>query len=175
MRALYRRHRARTKIRSLPAPEQLSLPFEWKELASAYQTRNPSRWTDRHWRPSPNRPVTKRAKPAQTYTAPASSFLDIIKEKVWQGHPFWLTSPISAYRVDVIQNGWRFGVTTFPSNGKSKEPELSSGCSHVARGSGRSLQTNPLARNERQALLPALWMRRRLCVQVPCPVQVQGL
>ena len=30
-------HRARRETRSLPAPEQLSLPFEWKELACAYQ------------------------------------------------------------------------------------------------------------------------------------------
>ena len=58
-------------------------------------------------RPSPIRPATYRAKPARTYTVPASSFLDNIEEKVRQGHPFWLTSSMSAIIVDVIQKGWR--------------------------------------------------------------------
>ncbi len=47
MRQPYRRHRARTKSRSLPAPERLALPFPWQELASACRTQNPSRWIDR--------------------------------------------------------------------------------------------------------------------------------
>ena len=157
-----RHHRARTESRSLPAPEQLELPFEWKELAFAYRTRNPSRWIDRLAQPSPSRPATRRAKRAQTYIAPASSFLDNIKEKVRQGHPFWLTSPISANMVDVIQKGWRLRGPTLPSLGSGKEPELSSGRPHVGRGSRRSLQTNPLERHERRAGLPALRLPRRL-------------
>ena len=170
-----RHHRARTKTRSLPAPEQLALPFEWMELASAFRSQSPSRWTDRRALPSPSRPATKRAKRAQTYTAPASSFLDNIKEKVCQCHPFWLTPSISAIMVDVIQNGWRFGVPTLPSNGKSKEPQLSSGCSHVAGGSHGSLQTNSMVLHKRRSGLPALRLPGRLQLQVPRPVQVQGL
>src|ERR1700689_2782206 len=97
----FRRHRARRETRSLPAPEQLALPFEWTELASAYQTRNPSRWIDRPQRLSPGRPATFRAKRARRDTVPASSFLDNIKEKARQHHPFWLTWAKSVYTVDV--------------------------------------------------------------------------
>jgi hypothetical protein len=168
-----RRPRSRTKIQSLPAPEQLALPFEWKELACAYQSRNPSRWIDRRWRPSPSHLVTRRAKLSRRDIVPASSFLDNIKEKERQGHPFWLTSTISAYKVDVIQKGWRFGVPTLPINGESKEPELSSGCSHVAGGSLRNLQENPMERHKRRPGLPALRLSWRLYLQVPRLVQVQ--
>src|SRR5271165_5426409 len=162
MHKAYRRHRARTKIRSLPAPEQLALPFEWTELASAYLIRNPSRWIDRPLRPSPGRSATYRAKRARLCIAPVSSFLDNIKEKVRQRHPFWLTSSISSIMVGVIQNGWRSSVSAFPSLDSGADPELGSGRSHVDRGSRRSLQTNPMVRHWRGSRLPALRMPWRL-------------
>ena len=170
-----RHHRAQTKIRSLPAPEQLALPFEWMELASASRSQSPSRWTDRRAPPSPSRPATKRAKHAQTYIVPASSFLDNIKEKVRQGHPFWLTSTIAANMVDVIRKGWRTSGSAFPSLDSGKEPEPSSGRPHVERGSRRNLQTNPMERNKWGPGLPAMRLHWRLCLQVPRLVQVQIL
>jgi hypothetical protein len=175
MRNAFRHHRAKTKIRSLPAPEQLSLPFEWRQLATAYRTRNPSRWIDQLVRPLPSRLATKRAKPAQTYTALASSFIDNIKEKVRQCHPFWLTSPISAIIADVIQNGWQSSGAALPTFDSGKEPELSSGRPHVARGSRRSLQTNPMEYHQRRPRLPALRLPWRVHFQDPRPVQVQGV
>jgi hypothetical protein len=170
-----RRPRSRTRIRSLPAPEQLSLPFEWKELACAYQSRNPSRWIDRHWQHSPTRLVTRRAKPVRRDIVPASSFLDNIKEKVRQGHPFWLTSPMSDYKFDVIQNGWRGHGTALPSNGKSEEPKLGSGRAHVVRGGCRNVQANPLACDRRRPCLPALRLPWRPHLQDPRAVQMQSV
>ena len=114
MRKPYRRHRARMKSRSQPAPEQLELPFDYWPLALACRPQNPSRWIDRPARLWPSRPATKPAKRVQTYNAPASSFLDNIKEKVRQRHPFCLTSHISAIMVDVIRKGWRRHVPAFP-------------------------------------------------------------
>ena len=170
-----RHHRARTKIRSLPAPEQLALPFEWMELASASRSQSPSRWTDRRTLSSPSRPATKRAKHAQTYIVPASSFLDNIKEKVRQGHPFWLTSTIAANMVDVIRKGWRTSGSAFPSLDSGKEPEPSSGRPHVERGSRRSFQTNPMEHDKRRSRLPTLRVPWRLRLQIPRLIQVQGL
>jgi hypothetical protein len=88
--------------------------------------------------------VTNRARPARRDIVPASSFLDNIKEKVRQGHTFWLTSPMSAYRVDVIQNGWRRRGTALLTFDSGKEPELSSGRPHVGRGGCRSIHANSL-------------------------------
>jgi hypothetical protein len=152
----HRHHRARRGILTLPAPEQLALPFEWLQLASAYRTRNPSRWTDRPARPLQGRLVTKRAKPAQTYIAPVSSFLDNIKEKVRQRHPFWLTSPIAANMIDVIQNGWHHSVSAFPPFDSGADPEFGSGRSHVDRRGRRSLPPNPLVCHWRRAELPGV-------------------
>jgi len=145
------------------------------ELASASRSQSPSQWTDRRAPPLPNRPATKRAKRARTYIAPASSFLDNIKEKVRQGHPFWLTSSLSAIMVDVIQNGWQLSGPALPTLDGGKEPGPSSGRPHVERGSRRGLQTNPLEHDKRRSELPSLRLPWRLCLQVPRPVQVQGL
>ena len=170
-----RRPRPRTKNRFLPAPTQLALPLEWPELAFSGRPQNPSRWIDRPSRPSPIHPATKRANRARRDIVPASSFLVSIAEKVRQGHPFWLTSPISANMVGVIQKGWRRRGPTLPSLDSGKEPELSSGRPHVGRGSRRSLQANPLERDRWRTELPALRLPRRLSLRDPRPVQVQGL
>jgi hypothetical protein len=168
----FRRHRARPGSRSLPAPEQLELPFDYWPLALACQPQSPSRWIDRRQPPLPRRLVTKRAKPAQTYTAPESSFLANIAQKVRQGHTFWLTSPLSAYKVEVNQKGCPERGAALPTFDSGKEPELSSGRPHVDRGSLRSLQTNPMERDKRRSGLPALRMLRRLHLQVPRFIQM---
>jgi hypothetical protein len=135
----YRRHRARTQNRSLPTPTQIALPLESPQSGSASRSRSPSRWIDRPARLSPSRPATRRAKRAPLCIAPVSSFLDNIKEKVRQRHPFWLTSSLSAIMVGVIQNGWRQDGSTLPTFNSSADPELGSGRSHVERGSGGGL------------------------------------
>ena len=150
----FRHHRARRESRSLPAPEHLELPFDYWPLALSCRPRNPSRWIDRRQPPWPIRPATNRAKRAQTYTAPMSSFLDNIKEKVRQCHLFWLTSPMSPYTAEVNQKGCLTRGSTLPSFDSGKEPEPSSGRPHVERGSRRSLQTNPLEHHERQPFCP---------------------
>ena len=169
------RPRSRTKSRSLPAPEQLSLPFELRELAIAYQTQNPSRWIDRPAPSRPSRPATSRAKLLRRGIAPVSSFLDNIKEKVRQGHTFWLTWAKSAHMVEVSQKGCLRRGAAFPTFDSGKEPEPRSGRPYVRRGSHRSLQTNPVERHQWRTDLPALRLLGCLCIQGPRPIQVQGL
>src|SRR5271170_7050259 len=106
-----RSRRSRTKTQSQRPPEQLSLPLELPLSTPASRSRNPSRWIDRPAPSQPSRPASKPAKRVQTYSAPVSSFLDSIKEKVAQSHPLWLTSPLSSIIADVIQNGWGTAMT----------------------------------------------------------------
>jgi hypothetical protein len=158
----FRRHRARRGSRSLPAPAQLELPFDYWQLALACHPRNPSRWIDRPPRLSPSRIVTSRAKRVRPYTVPASSFLDNIGENVCKGHPFWLTWTKLANIVEVNQKGWLGRGAALPTFDSGKEPELSSGSPHVDRGSRRNVQTNPLACHWRRSNLCALRLPGRL-------------
>jgi hypothetical protein len=171
----FRHHRARKGSRNLPSPGQFELPFEYWELSLACPARNPSRWIDRRWRPSPSRPATRRAKRVRPYTVPASSFLANVAEKVCQGHTFWLTWAKSSDMVEVNQKGWLERAAAFPTLDSGKEPELSSGRPHVGRGSRRSLQTSPLACDRRRARLPSLRLPWRVLLSHPPAVQMQGV
>lgn len=170
------RYRPCPKTESLAAQAPLALQLELPLLAPVCQPRNPARSKRRRSRLSPSRIAKFEEMRARRGTAQVSYPENNDASFLRQDHIFKLTPSLMSFiKADISGKRGQSASATLPSLEKCKKPEPISGCAHVGRGSPRRLQTNPLGLYRRRAGLPALRLPRRLQLQVPARLQVQGV
>ena len=154
------------RTRSLSPPGQLSLPLELPVSAHAAPSRNPvlSIATRQRRRPIPVGPNPASLGPLDS--VPVSCDGDSATDKKRQRQRFLLTSMLSTLITEANGKRW-CSSATLPSLQTSKEPELSSGCSLVGRGSFRHLSPSALVGHSRRSGLSSLRLRCRLHLQGP--------
>ncbi len=171
-----RRYCRDRKSERLAAPAQLELPLGCSPSASGDQPQNHGQSKRRRSRLSPARVAKFQEMRERRGIVPASSPTNSDANILRQGHHFVLTPALLSLINEVNAKRWASNrVAALPSLETCKEPEPSSGCAHVRRGSPRRLQTNPLGLYRRRAGLPALRLPWRLQLQEPSGFQVQGL
>ena len=145
----------RRRTRSLPIPEQLSLPLVWTESAYAAPSQSPEPSKAKR-QPALQGPLAKRqAKRAQRVIARVPYESTNANENNCQRQRFSLTPAILTLITEANENRWTSGNGATLSSllgGPLFEPRQ--GCAHVRRRSPRRLPHDPLGFHERRARLP---------------------
>ena len=171
MRSFHQQRRSRFRH----SPAQFELPLDYSRSEPGARLHNPSRSRVTFPPALQDRLASNSATLWQPGIALVSSKLDNIDKFICKGHPFWLTSSISAIIDKVIQKGRPANGATLPPLNRSPDVKSGQGCSHERGRGPRRLQTNPLGFYRRRAGLPALRLLRLLRLQDPRAFQVPRL